>query len=128
MGTLRPVEVELGYLLRAGLGDRADPQKTSRVSGRAPDCCPLELPVFQSRGQDLPAHQLHHQRLPWRVHPHRVSSTCGWDARWLGRHAWTTRPTPLSGTSCVPGLCGHLGVRLQPVLGQQSCLLIQRGR
>lgn len=29
MGTLRPVEVGLGYLLRAGLGDRADPQKTS---------------------------------------------------------------------------------------------------
>ncbi|VCW64107.1 unnamed protein product, partial [Gulo gulo] len=25
-----------------------------------------------SRGQDLPSHQLHHQRFPRRVHPHRV--------------------------------------------------------
>lgn len=31
----------------------------------------------QRRGEDLPAHQLHDQRLPGRVHPHRVSVRAG---------------------------------------------------
>ncbi|KAK2504109.1 hypothetical protein MC885_011177 [Smutsia gigantea] len=31
----------------------------------------------QRRGEDLPAHQLHDQRLPGRVHPHRVSGWAG---------------------------------------------------
>lgn len=38
--------------------------------------CILSL-VFQSRGQDVPSHQLHHQCLPWRIHPHCVSDSLG---------------------------------------------------
>jgi hypothetical protein len=38
--------------------------------------CILSL-VFQSRGQDVSSHQLHHQRLPWRIHPHCVSGFLG---------------------------------------------------
>lgn len=62
---------------RAGPGDQAGAEKPPQVPGRAHDRCLLELPVFQSRGQDLPSHQLHHQRLPGRVHPHRVSRRRG---------------------------------------------------
>lgn len=38
--------------------------------------CILPL-VFQSRGQDMPSHQLHHQCLPRRIHPHCVSDFLG---------------------------------------------------
>ena len=85
---------------RAGPGDQAGAEKPPQVPGRAHDRCLLELPVFQSRGQDLPSHQLHHQRLPGRVHPHCVSSVRGRGARRMGRHA-SPSPPPFSGISCV---------------------------
>ena len=36
MGTLRPVEVGLGFPLKAGLGDHGGPQKTSLGLGQGP--------------------------------------------------------------------------------------------
>lgn len=80
------------------------------ISDRARDLCPLELPVFQSCGKDLPAHQLHHQRLPRRVHPHRVSLVGGWGAWRMGRHA-SPSPPPLQALPVCLAVCGHLGVR-----------------
>lgn len=38
--------------------------------------CILSL-VFQSRGQDMSSHQLYHQCLPRRIHPHCVSDFWG---------------------------------------------------
>lgn len=53
----------------------------------------------QRRGEDLPAHQLHDQRLPGRVHPHRVSAPGGGSA--AGR-----RRAPLAGGGGVSRLVG----------------------
>lgn len=74
----------------------------------------------QRRGEDLPADQLHDQRLPWRVHPHRVSRRAGPElarggyGRLCAGLPWASRSGPSSpglgsgvrrGADRAPGLC-----------------------
>lgn len=110
-----------GSSLRAGLGDRAGAQKLPHISDRARDLCPLELPVFQSCGQDLPSHQLHHQRLPRRVHPHRVSLVGG-GGRLEDGETRFTKPAPFLGISCVPGCVWAFGGSGNREMPQPVCL------
>ena len=74
----------------------------------------------QRRGEDLLADQLHDQRLPWRVHPHRVSRRAGPEmarggyGRLCAGLPWASRSGPSGpglgsgvgrGADRAPGLC-----------------------